>query len=248
MCGAVDETEQHLFFECEFSRVLWYCCSLQLDMVQHELLHECVFVMWRNWKSRNEMVFKGFLVNPMEMVNLARNGASFAGQLVRWKRPPYGVLKINCDGAWCGKTRKGGYGWVLRDFAGLLQTASGERGLFFNTDAMAEAAAIRVALLVCIELGCEEVEVESDSQVIIQMLNGEYVIDATLECFIHAIGLLVSQLGRVRFMFFKQNGSVAAHAVASYVASHRGAFRWNVFGPEFLFNILTKDVKVSIRI
>ncbi|KAM1852989.1 hypothetical protein ACFX14_009013 [Malus domestica] len=178
----------------------------------------------------------------------ARNGASFAGQLVRWNRPPYGVLKINCDGAWCGKTRKGGYGWVVRDFAGLLQTASGEGGLFFNTEAMAEAAAIRVALLVCIELECEEVEVESDSQVIIQMLNGEYVINATLECFIHAIGLLVSQLGRVKFVFFKWNGSAAAHAVASYVASHRGAFRWNAFGPEFLFNILTKDINVSIRI
>ncbi|XP_070665117.1 uncharacterized protein [Malus domestica] len=35
-------------------------------------------------------------------------------------------------------TRKGGYGWVVRDFAGLLQTASGEGGLFFNTEAMAK--------------------------------------------------------------------------------------------------------------
>ncbi|KAM2050576.1 hypothetical protein ACFX16_032288 [Malus domestica] len=41
--------------------------------------------------------------------------ASFAGQHVRWKRPPFGVMKINCDRAWCGKTCKGGY----RSFKGF---------------------------------------------------------------------------------------------------------------------------------
>lgn len=31
MCGCAEETKEHLFFGCEFSRVIWYCCSLQLD-------------------------------------------------------------------------------------------------------------------------------------------------------------------------------------------------------------------------
>lgn len=55
-------------------------------------------------------------------------------------------------GAWCGKTCKGGYGWVLRDFAGLLKAAGGEGGLFFDSPAMAEAVAVCEALQVCIEL------------------------------------------------------------------------------------------------
>ena len=38
------------------------------------------------------------------------DGAIFVGQSVRWRRPNYGVLKINYDGAWCGKILKGGYG------------------------------------------------------------------------------------------------------------------------------------------
>ncbi|KAM1403256.1 hypothetical protein ACFX2I_011887 [Malus domestica] len=53
---------------------------------------------------------------------------------------------------------------VLRDFARLLQAVDGEGGLIFNTPVMAEAVAIRAALQVCIELGCTEVEVESDSR------------------------------------------------------------------------------------
>lgn len=61
-------------------------------------------------------------------------------------------------------------------------------GLYFNTAAMAEAAAIRVALVVCLELGYEEVEIESDSKMIISMVNGECEVDATLECYFHDIG------------------------------------------------------------
>ncbi|XP_009349912.1 uncharacterized protein LOC103941446 [Pyrus x bretschneideri] len=131
------------------------------------------------------------------------NAVNFAGQPVRWRRPAFGVLKINFDGAWCGTTRKGGYGWVLRDFAGMLQAAGGVGGLIFSTAAMAEAAAIRATVQVCIELGCQDVEVEPDSRMLIRMLNGEYAIDGTLECFIYDIGLLVSQLGTVRFVFVK---------------------------------------------
>ncbi|RXH72225.1 hypothetical protein DVH24_033763 [Malus domestica] len=68
-------------------------------------------------------------------------------------------------------------------------------------------------------MGCDEVEIEPDSQVIISMLNGEYVVDATLECFIYDIDHLTSQLGGVRFVFVKRNGKVDAHAVASYVTA-----------------------------
>ncbi|KAM1336039.1 hypothetical protein ACFX13_041117 [Malus domestica] len=82
---------------------------------QKELLQECVFIMWRIWKSRNEMVFKGVLTNPMEGVHLVRHqliefrachnskkqvvvlceegdGAIFAGQSVRWRQLNYGVM------------------------------------------------------------------------------------------------------------------------------------------------------------
>lgn len=65
----------------------------------------------------------------------------------------YGVLKVNCDRAYCGKSFNEGYGWVIRDFAGLLQVAHGEGGLFFNAP-MTEATTIRATFLVCIYQGC----------------------------------------------------------------------------------------------
>lgn len=213
------------------------------------------------------MIFNGVLVDPMEMVHLVRkqilefraaqvmkreeasvhepgNEGSFAGQLVRWRRPAFGVLKFNCDGAWCAKTCKGGYGWVLRDFAGLLHAAGGEGGLFFSSTIVAEAAAIRAALQVCCEMGVHDVELESDSQLLIQMINGNYGIYATLECFIYDINQLVSQIGRVRFLFVKRDEN-AAHSMALFVASHGGTFCWDALELKFLFNILTKDVSIS---
>ncbi|XP_068328078.1 uncharacterized protein [Pyrus communis] len=237
---------------------MWYGCSLQLDIValkgrdfreywgrlcdrfrdnerQDELLLESVFLMWRIWKCRYDMIFKRVPANPIEVINIARQqvvefhachdmnkvvtggvasggNTSFAGQQVRWKRPIFEVLKINCDGSWCGKTCKDGYGWA------------------------------------CLELGCTEVEVELDSQLIIRMVNEEYVIDATLECFLHDIRFLASQLGTVTFAFVERHGNTAAHVVASYVTSRGGAFRWDAIDPEFLFNILAEDVNITIRI
>ncbi|KAM2896759.1 hypothetical protein COP2_006481 [Malus domestica] len=150
LCGDAKETEHHLFFECEFSRVFWFSCPLQLDIKlatrkdfgdcwyslcnrfrkekNHELiLQECVFIMWRIWKCCNDLLFKGTEANPMESVNVVRSqimeyrashdpakmsaivgvmgeAVSYAGHPVRWKSPKFGVIKVNCDGAWCAST------------------------------------------------------------------------------------------------------------------------------------------------
>ena len=99
-----------------------------------------------------------------------------------------------------------------------------------------------------LSLAARRWRLKSDSQLIIRMINGEYVIDASLEYLIYDIKFSVSQLGKVRFVFVKRHGNVAAHVVASYVTSHGGVFHWDASGPELLFNIVDEDVNVSVRI
>ncbi|XP_009348699.1 uncharacterized protein LOC103940329 [Pyrus x bretschneideri] len=72
---------------------------------------------------------------------------------------------------------EGGYGSVVRDFAGLLHMASGVGGEFFNDAAMVEVAAIRAALVTCGDMHYEMVEIESDALSLINMINGECSID-----------------------------------------------------------------------
>ncbi|RXH74846.1 hypothetical protein DVH24_029567 [Malus domestica] len=126
----------------------------------------------------------------------------------------------------------------------MLLAAGGEGDLLFNK----AASAVCATLMVCRERGFAEVEIESNAQGLIRMLNEEYVIDATLECLLHDIRVLASQVGRVSFVFVKRKGNVAAHAVASHVTLKRGSFCWDAHGPEFLFNILAEDVNIPIRI
>ncbi|XP_008392737.1 uncharacterized protein [Malus domestica] len=241
------------------------------EAVKDELLQEVVFGLSRIWKCRNALVFEGTYRTPKDAIVLSRSHIQefrnaqpektrekercwkpstsvFAGQQVRWKRPSFGTLKINCDGAWRGKSMLGGYGWVLRDFARLLHMAGRVRGEFFNDAAMVEAAAIRAALVVCRDMHYEMVEIESDALSLINMINGECSIDANLECFIFYIQNLVSQIREVKFMHVQRSGNLAAHAMTSYATWHGGSFMWNAYDSEFLFNILAEDVNVSIII
>ncbi|CAN6708041.1 unnamed protein product [Malus baccata var. baccata] len=95
VCNALDETENSLFFRCNFSYLFWFCCSLHLN--SHELeevdffeswgkFHECVkgrenadeifqefaFGLWRLWKNRNDVVFNGLHRQPLEVMDLWR--------------------------------------------------------------------------------------------------------------------------------------------------------------------------------
>jgi ribonuclease HI len=36
----------------------------------------------------------------------------------RWTRPPEGLLKANCDGSFFLKSKKGGWGFIIRDHQG----------------------------------------------------------------------------------------------------------------------------------
>ncbi|RXH86498.1 hypothetical protein DVH24_021771 [Malus domestica] len=74
------------------------------------------------------------------------------------------------------------------------------------------------------------------------MINGEEVIDASLDSYIYdIIRLLASQLQ-------ERSNNMAAHAVASHAISFDSAFMQDVIGPEFLFNILAEDITMPIRI
>ncbi|XP_068328217.1 uncharacterized protein [Pyrus communis] len=217
------------------------------EAVRDELLQEVIFGLWRIWKCWNELAFEGKYKTPKDAIDLSRrhiqefrdaqsektrakecygkpSTSIFAGQTFRWQRPSFGTLKINCDGAWRGILMLGGYGWMVRDFAGLLKLASGVGGEFFNDAAMVEAAAIRAALVMCRDMHYEMVEIESDALSIINMINRECSIDATLVCFIFFIKNLASQFREVKFMYVQWSGNLAAYVMASYAIFRGGSY------------------------
>lgn len=163
----------------------------------------------------------------------------------QWWDPKYRRIKVNTDAAWCKSTLRMSVGWVCRDFARMLHAAGGSGTGLCHSTAAGEACAIRDAILACINLGFHNVIIESDAKLIIQMIRKELPTDYSLECILGNIETLARSL---TFEFVPRKSNLVAHSVAKYVFKEGHNFVWDCIGPEFLFNILAKDVNICIRI
>ncbi|XP_008352384.2 uncharacterized protein [Malus domestica] len=237
----------------------------------YEICQEFAFGLWRLWKNRNEVVFKGLHRQPLEVLDLWRkninefreatdsvegdveakakgNHPATARTTPHRQRPKFGTIKINTDAAWCKDSRRAGVGWVGRDFAGVLQAAGGTGTMLCQSAAAAEAIAIRSALSACINHGFNHVIVESDAQKIIQMIRKEVSENFNLDCVLGDIKILARMLTSVTFAFVPMESNQAAHLVAKYVLKEGRDFTWDNIGPTFLFNTLVQDVNLLIRL
>ncbi|KAM1939411.1 hypothetical protein ACFX13_027258 [Malus domestica] len=265
VCNAVDKTD--LFFRCNFSHVFWFCSPLHLNSHElegfdfldswgkfhegikgkenaDEICQEFAFGLWRLWKNRNDIVFKGLYRQPLDVMDLWwKNINEFrkasarvedddwnkevgplsaaARPSLHWQRPRYGTIKINTDAAWCKDTLRA---------------------------AAAEAIAIRNALKACITHRFNHVVIESDAKLIIQMIRNEVSADCNLDCVLGDIEILARMLTSVTFAFVPRESNHAAHLVAKYVFKEGRDIIWDCIGPEFLFNALAKDVNLLIRL
>ncbi|KAM0988472.1 hypothetical protein ACFX2A_012624 [Malus domestica] len=96
VCGVAEETENHLFFRCEFSHLFWFSSPMHLNSHEligvdfltnweifhksvkgrvevDEIMQEFAFDLWRLWKNRNETVFNGTQKQPLEVLNIWRS-------------------------------------------------------------------------------------------------------------------------------------------------------------------------------
>ncbi|KAM1702295.1 hypothetical protein ACFXTN_025449 [Malus domestica] len=248
-----------------------FCAQVKNRDNADEIYQDFAFGLWRLWKNRNEVVFKGIHRQPLEILETWRKSITEyraseapepADNCLRvtkpitdsgktsgmWQKPRYGTIKINTDAAWCKNTMRMGVGWLGRDFAGLLQAAGGSGIGYCHSVAAAEATAIRAALMACIDRGFDDVIIESDARMIILMLKKEVLIDFSIECILGDIEILAQKLMSVSFAFVSREGNRAAYSVAKYVFKEGRSFTWDCIGPAFLFNFLTQDVNISIRL
>lgn len=111
---------------------------------------------------------------------------------------------------------------VLDEWLGILWASFKGTGGFGNfpceSSLMAEAEAVRAALLVCLEKGFLEVQVESDSTCVVGMTNGAIQPGASLEGLFFVIRSLQKQLKLIEILFTPNVCNKAAHLGASFVS------------------------------
>jgi ribonuclease HI len=91
---------------------------------------------------------------------------------IKWKPPEHDVLKINTDGSMDPARASGGWGFVFRDELGEV-VGSGAGCMNHVQDVVhAEAEACLQALLQAQNWGISRVHAETDSQLLVQAING----------------------------------------------------------------------------
>ncbi|CAL8094550.1 unnamed protein product [Prunus armeniaca] len=92
-CQQPNESVAHLLFQCNYARLFWFACPIQLDVRslqggtfadiwlelcdrfaqesrKDELLSSIAYGLWRLWKCRNSLVFEGRPIHPAEAVEI----------------------------------------------------------------------------------------------------------------------------------------------------------------------------------
>jgi ribonuclease HI len=108
-------------------------------------------------------------------------------------------VKLSTDGGARGNPGPAAYGYVLEDEDGTVLAAHGER-IGIATNNVAEYSALIAGLEKAIELGLDEVEVVSDSELMVKQMRGEYRVknEALQELWSRA-GRLARQVGSVGY-------------------------------------------------
>ncbi|KAL9690504.1 hypothetical protein QQ045_010904 [Rhodiola kirilowii] len=99
------------------------------------------------------------------------NAANMLFSDFEWRKPPRGYLKINCDAAWDGQSKKGAIAAIARDSEGIVH---GVRALSLehcNSSEDCEGLSISEALKLGANIGNDKVIIESDCSKVVHDLN-----------------------------------------------------------------------------
>ncbi|XP_024178733.1 uncharacterized protein LOC112184728 [Rosa chinensis] len=139
---------------------------------------ELVYFLWSIWRERNSRVYEGkssqacdvelrvvSRIQDLCVLNSkSQNSTSRRRRVLKWIAPIVGLVKINVDGLFHHATRKGGFGYVIRDFSGAMLAgwAGPLSGLIFVEHV--EVLACQCAMLFAIEQGFIPAVLEIDAQ------------------------------------------------------------------------------------
>ena len=107
--------------------------------------------------------------------------------------------RLSTDGGARGNPGPAAYGYVLEADNGTVLAAHGE-AIGVATNNVAEYRALVEGLRKAVELGIDELEVVSDSELLVHQMRGEYKVkNATLRDLWEQAQDLAAELGKVRY-------------------------------------------------
>ncbi|CAM0870626.1 unnamed protein product [Alopecurus aequalis] len=202
MCNRVNEDGAHLFLKCKSAKKSWRelqldhvrekllrCQGAQefvKEITQLELKQKLLTIglLWWLWQSRNKVVAGNRKKLQDSVQVLARRSAyDFEQYFTRdkipkqqrvcsWIPPMGDELKINIDGSFSAENKTGGWGFIIRNFNGESMGA-GAGHIPQAIDALqTEGIACLSSLQWAHAWGMSRIQLETDSQLLIQTISG----------------------------------------------------------------------------
>jgi hypothetical protein len=186
--------------------------------------------IWHIWENRNNTRNGEVILHPLRVVGKIRAYIEFISlhsvnpsvsnrretlpSTQKWSPPPEGVLLINVDAAIFSKSGQAGFGVVVRDHRGMLLAAS--RGALQHVHApeVAEALAMRQALVFSRNAGFQKIQVASDCLSLINRVQDDGFDRSPIGAIVKEIKTRATMFLSCIFIHVRRCCNVAAHALA----------------------------------
>ncbi|QHO51670.1 Putative ribonuclease H protein [Arachis hypogaea] len=227
---------------------------------QERRISKLGFLMWEIWKTRNSKIFQQQQVNPRwticraialeatywklaekqqtQKIEVNRSKTN----LLNWRPPPENWLKANVDAAFKKDTGRGAISVVIRDHKGrIILGFSGK--IQAKSSIIAEAQAIRQALIIVNNLQIGRTLIESDNLKLVQAIKSNTALGEAL-AIIQDIHILMESLPEKGITWTPRNGNRLAHAVAKAAESDTLQANWSIKPPIDIQSIITREAQM----
>ncbi|XP_033128722.1 uncharacterized protein LOC108872195 [Brassica rapa] len=185
------------------------------------------WITWGIWTARNYYVFENRVFTPKEIIanaiRLAREWSiaqtspysSPSPQLSRTLPPTLTSPFVVCftDAAWQAGSKKAGCGWIFTDHRDAWLKQGTSTFNYTSSPLMAEALAVRTALLNALEAGYTRICIKSDCQALVAIISSKQH-PADLHGITRDIEFLSLSFDCISFVFISRNLNSAADALA----------------------------------
>ncbi|XP_004305406.1 PREDICTED: putative ribonuclease H protein At1g65750-like [Fragaria vesca subsp. vesca] len=245
LCDNDNETADHLFGHCDFTTEVFRLVGISAPMDWHKgylkvlremfinqpydkfLFAKVLIIYWQIWKARNDTIFRDVITTATNVVataafhfnETALYKAVVGGGIsqttpstIRWLPPHNNFIKINFDGSVQGRSAVGGF--VFRNSDGNVILAAA-KGLGSTTIPTAEATALRDNLVKARDRGYMNVQVEGDSKLVIDAINGKLSPPWRLQKIVQDIRTIATSFSSVCFNHVYREANFVADAFAN---------------------------------
>lgn len=145
-----------------------------------------------------------------------------------WKKPGYGMVKVNTDASWVASTKKGGTGVVARYCEGRIIAERNTTRKHVSAKNL-EAKAIYQAVELVVSHQWGEVTIESDAQQIIKMIHEKKPnLDWELKNILEDILELANKIPTIHWKFVRRSVNRCAKWISRMSRQGTCPFNWTI--------------------